>query len=168
MPRPLQQVDVVIYYGDLTEESKLSELKTTIQLLKAINAPLETHYRRQTRLDTRHTRLRENDFRRQLPSRPRPRTESLRKVYGNYNSARQPLWGAKEASIISLDKRTYQFIFENSVSLLYAPGRGPSNNIWTAKGRFRLHVIQRANQLLRSLRSCRPHSTTVAQLWTYL
>jgi len=78
MPRPLQQVDVVIYYGDLTEESKLSELQTTIQLLKAINAPLKTHYRRQPRLDTRHTRLRENDFRRQLPSRPRPRTESLR------------------------------------------------------------------------------------------
>jgi hypothetical protein len=65
----------------------------------------------------------------------------IRKVYGNYNSARQPLWSAKEASIIFLDKRTYQLIFENSMSLLYAPGRGPSNNIRTAKGRFRLHVI---------------------------
>ena len=65
----------------------------------------------------------------------------VRKVYGNYNSARQPLWGAKEASIIFLDKRMYEFIFENRVSLLYAPERGPSDNIRTAKGRFGLHVI---------------------------
>ena len=65
----------------------------------------------------------------------------VRKVYGNYDSARQLLWGAKEASIIFLDKRTYQLIFKNSVSLLYASGCGPSNNIRTAEGRFRLHVI---------------------------
>ena len=38
--RPLQQVDVALHYGDLTQESKFSELQTTIQLLKAINAPL--------------------------------------------------------------------------------------------------------------------------------
>ncbi len=65
----------------------------------------------------------------------------VRKVCGNYNSARQPLWGAKEASIIFLDKRMFEFIFENRVSLLYAPERGPSDNIRTAKGRFGLHVI---------------------------
>lgn len=65
----------------------------------------------------------------------------VRKVYGNYDSARQLLWGAKEASIIFLDKGTYQFIFENSVSLLYAPGREPSTIIRTAEGRFRLHII---------------------------
>jgi len=38
--RTLQQVDVAIHYGDLTEESKLSEFQTIVQLLKAINAPL--------------------------------------------------------------------------------------------------------------------------------
>lgn len=39
--RPFQQVDVAIHYGDLTEESKPSELQTTIQPLEAINAPLK-------------------------------------------------------------------------------------------------------------------------------
>ena len=38
---PNEQVDVAIHCGDLTEESKLAELKTTLDLLTKLNAPLK-------------------------------------------------------------------------------------------------------------------------------
>ena len=39
--RPLQYADVAIHCGDLTEGSQLAEFRTSIQLLKDINAPLK-------------------------------------------------------------------------------------------------------------------------------
>lgn len=58
---PAVPVDVAIHCGDLTDESKVDEFRTTLGLLRAINAPLKLVIARQPRLHTGHTSVQEEE-----------------------------------------------------------------------------------------------------------
>ena len=111
--RLLQHADVVIHCGDLTEESKLEEYRTSIRLLKDIHAPLKLviagNY----------------DFTVDIPSfkkkvaeaRPPLDPNLFREVHGDYGEARQIFKEAKATGIVFLDEGDHQFILDNQALL---------------------------------------------------
>ncbi|KAL9634413.1 MAG: hypothetical protein Q9164_004101 [Protoblastenia rupestris] len=125
--RPLQHADVAIHCGDLTEESKLEEYRTSIRLLKDIHAPLKLVIagNHDFTMDTAVFKKKVAD------ARPPLDPKLVRKVYGDLGEARQIFEEAKAAGIVFLDEGNHQFILENRALLtVYASPWTPSLGDW--------------------------------------
>ena len=111
--QPQASVDVAIHCGDLTEESKLSEFKSTLGLLNRINAPLKLVI------------AGNHDFSFDTPafkailaeSYPPLDHESVIREFGDFEEARSLLVTAKDSGIILLDEGTHEFILKNGAKL---------------------------------------------------
>ncbi|KAK4238661.1 Metallophosphoesterase domain-containing protein 1 [Achaetomium macrosporum] len=99
--------DVAIHCGDLTEESKLCEFISAIDLLRGINAPLKL---------------------KKIAEAACPiESDLVKKEFGDYDEARQLFTNAKEAGIILLDEGRHIFTLSNGASLaVYASPYTPS------------------------------------------
>lgn len=124
---PLQYADVAIHCGDLTEGSQLAEFRTSIQLLKDINAPLKLVI------------AGNHDFTLDIPAfrkkvdeaRPAIEPNLVKEVYGDYGDVRWILDDARAAGIIFLDEGNHQFTLENGAKLtVYASPWTPSLGDW--------------------------------------
>ncbi len=124
---PFQHADVAIHCGDLTEESKLEEYRTSIRLLKDICATLKLVIagNHDFTIDVPAFRKKVAD------ARPPLDPELVRKVYGNDGGARQIFDDARAAGVIFLDEGSHQFILENCAILnVYASPWTPSLGDW--------------------------------------
>nr|OQO20421.1 hypothetical protein B0A51_11162 [Rachicladosporium sp. CCFEE 5018] len=118
-------VDVVIHCGDLTEESKLSEFKTSIELLNAIDAPLKLiiagNHDWTWDIPMFQKKLAEHD--------PPLEDELVQKEYGRFGEARALFDNA--AGIVFLNEGMHRFELSNDASLnVYASPYTPSVNDW--------------------------------------
>jgi len=123
--RPSRPVDVSIHCGDLTEESKLGEFRTTLELLRTIKAPLKLVIagNHDFTLDT-------PSFKRKVEEvRPRLEQELVAKVYGEYEEARRLFSDAEKDGIHLLDEGTHHFTLQSGAALTvfaspYTPSLG--------------------------------------------
>lgn len=122
--KPLQCVDVAIHCGDITDGSKLEEFRTTIQLLKDIDASLKLVI------------AGNHDFTMDIPtfqkkvaeSRPPLDPELVRKEYGAIGEARRLF---EEAGMVLLDEGTHHFTLKNEALLtVYASPYTPALGAW--------------------------------------
>ena len=126
---PDESVDVAIHCGDLTEESKLAEFKTTIDLLKKIPAPLKLVIagNHDWTLDT-------PVFKQKLSAVDlKPEDEAVRRAYGAFEEAKALLESedAKAHGIVYLHEGTHRFELENGANLtVYASPYTPSVDGW--------------------------------------
>lgn len=110
---PSQSADLCIHCGDLTEESKLDEFRATLELLRAIEAPLKLVIagNHDFTLDT-------PSFKRKIKeARPNLEPELAAKVYGDYEEAGRLLLDAKRDDIHFLDEGPHQFALQNGAKL---------------------------------------------------
>jgi Calcineurin-like phosphoesterase len=124
---PLQNADVAIHCGDLTDGSQLEEFRTTIQLLQAINARLKLVI------------AGNHDFTMDIPAfkkkvaeaTPALGPELVAKAYGRPGEASQLFEEARNAGIIFLDQGSHTFKLENGVLLtVYASPYTPALGDW--------------------------------------
>ena len=133
---PTQHVDVAIHCGDLTTESKLTEYRSTIQLLKDLNAPLKLV------IAGNHDFTLDSPVYRQKVAQVHPSIDPslIRREYGDYGEARKLLDEAREAGIYFLDEGTHHFVLENGASLtVYASPYTPSVGDWGFQYHPRTH-----------------------------
>ncbi len=122
---PTQRIDVAIHCGDLTHGSMLSEFRTSLQLLKALNAPLKLMI------------AGNHDFTLDIPAFDRKVSEAtpaldpedIIRVYGKPGDVRQLFDKARNEGIIFLDEGTHHFGLENGAVLTvcaspYTPALG--------------------------------------------
>jgi hypothetical protein len=118
---------VAIHCGDLTNGSKLEELRVTIRLIKDINAPLKLVI------------AGNHDFTLDIPAFKRkvaevvPALESdlVANDYGFYGEARQLLENAREGGVIFVDEGNHQFKLNNGALLKgYASPWTPALGVW--------------------------------------
>ncbi|KAK0651404.1 ser/Thr protein phosphatase family protein [Cercophora newfieldiana] len=110
---PSMPVDVAIYCGDLTEESKLREMEVTLELLRSINAPLKLV------IPGNH------DFTLDLPVFRKKIVEANlldepelgKREYGDFGQARDLFKQAEKDGIMLLDEGTHQFTLQNGAQL---------------------------------------------------
>lgn len=108
-----QQADVVIHCGDLTDESKISEFHTTIELLRRLLAPLKLAIARNHDLT-----LDEPTFQRRLAESPDElEAELVQKTYGAPGAARWLFDQARGDGINLLDEGTHEFSLQNGARL---------------------------------------------------
>lgn len=122
-----QPVDVAIHCGDLTEESKVDEFRTTLKLLTAINAPLKLVIagNHDFTMDIPQFKKKVSDV--QPPLDP----DLVKKVYGDFGEARELFDQAAAAGIVFLDEGTHHFTLENGALLtVYASPFTPSLGDW--------------------------------------
>lgn len=125
--RPFQRADVAIHCGDLTDGSRLEEFRTTIQLLKDINAPLKLVI------------AGNHDFTMDIPAfekkvaeaTPPLDPELVVREYGAPGEARQLFEEARDAGIMLLNEGTHCFTLENGALLtVYASPYTPALGAW--------------------------------------
>jgi hypothetical protein len=118
---------VAIHCGDLTEESKLTEFHSAIQLLKDIDAPLKLVI------------AGNHDFTLDLPVFRSKIAEAhlpldldlVAKEYGQFGQVRQLFEEAEKAGIKLLDEGTYGFVLNNGAKLnIYASPFTPLLGDW--------------------------------------
>ncbi|KAK4455641.1 Metallo-dependent phosphatase-like protein [Podospora aff. communis PSN243] len=112
---PNVPVDVAIHCGDLTDESKLGEFRTTLALLKSINAPLKLVI------------AGNHDFTLDLPTFQKKTAEAQRlysiepqqmeREFGKFGEARRLFEDAKGDGIVFLDEGIHRFELENGAGL---------------------------------------------------
>lgn len=123
---PTQHADVALHCGDLTEHSKLDEFRTTIQLLKNINAPLKLVI-----AGNHDFTLDIPTFKDRVAEMHPPDPEGVKRELGDYGEARQLFEEAKEDGIILLDEGLYHFDLANGASLtIYCSPFTPSTGGW--------------------------------------
>ncbi|XDG02672.1 hypothetical protein ABKA04_002287 [Annulohypoxylon sp. FPYF3050] len=126
---PGHHVDVAIHCGDLTEESKIAEFRTSLDLLKSINASLKLVI------------AGNHDFTLDIPMFKKKIAEAVpplepdlvAKEYGRFGEARELLEEkeARDARIVFLEQGTHRFILENGAALtVYASPYTPSLGDW--------------------------------------
>ncbi|KAL1883641.1 hypothetical protein Plec18167_002648 [Paecilomyces lecythidis] len=117
------EADVAIHCGDLTEESKVEEYRTSMKLLKKLNARLKLVI------------AGNHDFTMDTPAYERKIAEVtpaldpalVKREYGDFGEMKQLFDGAKDAGIIFLDEGMHHFKLENGASLtVYASPYTPS------------------------------------------
>ncbi|ERF74038.1 hypothetical protein EPUS_03853 [Endocarpon pusillum Z07020] len=125
--KPLQQADVAIHCGDLTDGSKLEEFRTAVQLLKDINAPFKLAI------------AGNHDFTMDIPTYEKKVVEAVPPVdpelvvkeYGAVGEARRLFEEAKHAGIAFLNEGTHYFTLENGALLtVYASPYTPALGTW--------------------------------------
>ena len=124
---PSQHVDVAVHCGDLTEGSKLDELRASIRLLKKIDAPLKLVI-----AGNHDFTLDIPTFKQKVKDIPPPLDfELVKDTYGDYGEARQILAEAGSAGIMFLDEGSYEFTLKNKAKLtVYASPWTPSLGDW--------------------------------------
>lgn len=122
---PSPHADVAIHCGDLTEESKLSEMQTSLSLLNKINAPLKLVIpgNHDFTLDT-------PSFKQKVAQAQPPLDPALvTKEYGAYGEAEQLFAKAAQEhhGIRLLGEGTHRFVLPNGAALtVYASPYTPS------------------------------------------
>ncbi|KAK1766951.1 Metallo-dependent phosphatase-like protein [Phialemonium atrogriseum] len=125
--QPHCHADVAIHCGDLTEESKLAEFRTSLQVLKSIDASLKLVI------------AGNHDFTLDIPmfkkkvaeARPPLEPDLVAREYGVFGEARELLDQANDAGIVFLDEGTHRFILKNGSALtVYASPYTPSLGDW--------------------------------------
>ncbi|KAI1762260.1 ser/Thr protein phosphatase family protein [Hypoxylon sp. FL1150] len=119
--------DLCIHCGDLTEESKLDEFRATLELLRAVEAPLKLVIagNHDFTLDT-------PSFKKKIEeASPQIEPELVAKVYGEYEEAKRLLLDAEKHGIHLLDEGTHHFTLRNDAKLtVYASPYTPSLGDW--------------------------------------
>ncbi|KAF5139225.1 Metallophosphoesterase domain-containing protein 1 [Metarhizium anisopliae] len=123
----LPPIDVAIHCGDLTEESKMAEFRTSLQLLNSIDAPLKLVIagNHDFTLDT-------PKFQQKLAeTNASIEPELIKKAFGDIGEAQSLFRDARENGIIFLDEGTHHFTLRNGASLtVYASPYTPSLGDW--------------------------------------
>ena len=110
---PFQRADIAIHCGDLTEGSKLNEFRTTIKILKDIDAPLKLAI-----AGNHDFTLDDVAFEKKVVEAVPPLDpELVAKEYGTIGEAKKIFEDAKEAGIILLDEGTHHFTHQNGARL---------------------------------------------------
>ncbi|KAK1078419.1 hypothetical protein LTR33_007255 [Friedmanniomyces endolithicus] len=124
---PTEAVDVAIHCGDLTEESKLHEFKTSIDLLTKFNAPLKLVI-----AGNHDFALDLPVFKRKLADIPPPVDDAVvKREYGDFGEARSVLERARDAGVVFLDEGTHSFTLATGAKLtVYASPYTPSKSDW--------------------------------------
>ncbi|KAK1056969.1 hypothetical protein LTR74_014504 [Friedmanniomyces endolithicus] len=127
MQLPTEAVDVAIHCGDLTEESKLYEFKTSIDLLTKVNAPLKLVI-----AGNHDFALDLQVFKKKLAGIPPPVDDAVvKREYGDFGEARSVLERATDAGVLFLDEGTHSFTLANGAKLtVYASPYTPSKSDW--------------------------------------
>ena len=124
---PQEPVDVAIHCGDLTEESKLDELKASVRLLKSINARLKLVFagNHEFTLDTPM-------FKKKLGEvQPSIELSLVKAYYGEFGEARELFEKAKTDGIFFLDEGNHRFALANGTRVnVFASPYTPSTNDW--------------------------------------
>lgn len=124
---PSTPIDILIHCGDLTEESKVSEYNESINLLRAIQAPLKFVIpgNHDFTLDT-------TAFQRILQSSGLNLSddeEVIRREYGHFGQVEAMFTEAAASGIKLLHERTHTFILANGAKLtIYASPFTPSKH----------------------------------------
>ncbi|KAJ3483020.1 hypothetical protein NLG97_g7412 [Lecanicillium saksenae] len=124
---PSQPADVCIHAGDLTEESKLEEFHSSLELLRTIKAPLKLVIagNHDFTLDTPMFKKKIQEI------KPPLEPELVQKFYGEYEEARKLLLDAKDDGIHLLNEGTHSFVLKNGAELrVYASPYTPSLGDW--------------------------------------
>lgn len=125
--RENERADVAIHCGDLTEESKIAEFRTAIQLLRSLDAPLKLVIagNHDFTLDT-------PAFMQKVSEAAQPlEPELVRREYGGYGEARRLLQEASNDGIVFLEEGHHQFALGNGASMsVYASPFTPSQGGW--------------------------------------
>ncbi len=126
--QPHHYMDVAIHCGDLTEESKLGEFQTSLELLKSIDAPLKLVIagNHDFTLDTA-------TFKKKVVEvRPPLDADLVAREYGGYGDARKLLDEVeKSTGIVFLDEGTHRFLLRNGAALtVFASPYTPSMGDW--------------------------------------
>lgn len=125
--RPTQRADVVLHCGDLTDGSKLQEFYTTLEMLKAIDAPLKLVIAGNHDFTMDPTAFAAKVAEAVPPLEP----ELVAREYGTPGQARQLFKDAKNEGIVLLDEGTHRFSLENGAVLtVYASPYTPSLGAW--------------------------------------
>ncbi|KAK1814050.1 hypothetical protein LTR12_011568 [Friedmanniomyces endolithicus] len=124
---PTEAVDVAIHCGDLTEESKIHEFETSIDLLTKVNAPLKLVI-----AGNHDFALDLPVFKKKLSEIPPPIDDAVvKREYGDFGEARGVLERATDASVVFLDEGTHSFTLANGAKLtVYASPYTPSKSDW--------------------------------------
>ncbi|CAK7240764.1 MAG: hypothetical protein STHCBS139747_002211 [Sporothrix thermara] len=112
--QPRCRPDLVLHCGDLTHESKLHELRTTLDLLKTLDAPLTLVV-----AGNHDFTLDEPMFRRKiLEAGLAGEPDLVAREYGRYGEARQLFDAAREShNIHLLDEGTHRFTLANGAAV---------------------------------------------------
>ncbi|RYP05328.1 hypothetical protein DL765_009879 [Monosporascus sp. GIB2] len=121
------RVDVAIHCGDLTEESKIEEFRSSLSLLISIKAPLKLVI-----AGSHDFTLDVPTFKEKISSASQPlEAELVKKEYGDYGEARQLLGSARGSGVVFLDEGKYHFKLDNGASLtVYASPFTPGVSDW--------------------------------------
>jgi predicted phosphohydrolase len=124
---PFPPADVAIHCGDLTYGSKLNEFRTTINILKDIDAPLKLAI-----AGNHDFTLHGIAFTKKVEEAvPLLDPELVAKEYGIAGEAKHIFEDAKEAGIILLDEGTHHFTLQNGARLtVYASPYTPALGAW--------------------------------------
>ncbi|KAK6193724.1 hypothetical protein LQW54_012150, partial [Pestalotiopsis sp. IQ-011] len=114
-------------FDDLTDEAKLAEFRTTLDLLQQTDAPLKlvTAGNHDFTLDIL-------TFQNRLSGAVEPiEPELVKREFGDFGEARQLIDEAKDAGIMFLDEGNHQFTLTNGASLkVFATPFTPSKGGW--------------------------------------
>ncbi|KAL2149090.1 hypothetical protein VTH82DRAFT_1776 [Thermothelomyces myriococcoides] len=122
---PDVDVDVAIHCGDLTDESKLREFRTSLGLLKSINAPLKLVLagNHDFTLDTPAFQKKVDHAMSVFSIAP----DLVKQEYGYHGEVRQMFVEAASSNIILLEEGTHHFNLLNGARLtVYASPYTPS------------------------------------------
>lgn len=125
--RPMQAADVVLHCGDLTDGSKLSEYRTAIDTLKALDAPVKLVIagNHDFTMDFAAFTAKVRDADQSLDP------ELVAREYGRLGDARQLFEDAQAEGIKFLDEGTHTFDLPNGAALtVYASPYTPSLGQW--------------------------------------
>ncbi|KAH6987179.1 Metallo-dependent phosphatase-like protein [Ilyonectria destructans] len=124
---PHHHADVAIHCGDLTEESKLAEFRTSLELLRSLNAPLKLVI-----AGNHDFTLNILMFKKKVAEvRPPLEPELVTKEYGSWGEVSQLFEEAKQEGIIFLNEGTHRFKLENGALLrVFTSPFTPSLNDW--------------------------------------
>jgi hypothetical protein len=124
--KPLDNIDVAIHCGDLTETSKLHEFDSAIRLLKDINAPLKLVIpgNHDFTLDT-------PTYKRAIEEIPPPDINLVEKEYGRFGEAKRLMESCTHEGIVYLTEGVHHFYLDNGAHLVvYASPYTPSDDCW--------------------------------------
>ncbi|KAI0845030.1 Metallo-dependent phosphatase [Daldinia vernicosa] len=118
--------DVAIHCGDLTDESKIDEFRTTLELLRSINAPLKLVIAGNHDFTTDIS-----IFKKRVAENPDLQPEEVEKFYGGFGEVHQLFEEARSDGVVFLEEGTHRFELGNGAKLtVYASPYTPSLSGW--------------------------------------
>ena len=125
--KPIKRADVAIHCGDLTDGSKLDEFRTSIRLLKDIDAPLKL-----INAGNHDFTMDARAFEEKVAEVTPPLASDLVvKEYGAQGEARQLFEEMKDAGFVFLDEGNHRFTLKSGALLtLYASPWTPALGAW--------------------------------------